>query len=64
MKTLRSVFYSESLFLTFKEWLLLPFKNIKHNQYIVGMWKMPDNGCSCSNCRRKVNKTHRQLKKI
>lgn len=46
MKQQNSAFYNHAVKLTISDYIKLLFgKQIKDGALIVGLWKMPDNGC-------------------
>lgn len=55
METRTSAFYSDSIKLSFKDWIRLLFGGIvskEWSSFKIGLWKMPDNGCKCDECRK------------
>ena len=53
MKIMGSAFWNTSIQLSIKDvFNMILGRNIKKDGYIIGVYKMPDNGCQCDECRK------------
>ena len=67
MKHLTSAFYSNSLQLSLRDigkLLLGRIVTDKRSSLLVGLYRMPDNGCPCENCRKIIGRPLKQKKEI
>ena len=59
MEHLNSAFYSDSIKLSLRDIMrMLVGKTVKSrfSAYRVALWYMPDNGCPCEYCRKRINR--------
>jgi len=55
MKQMKSAFYNDSIQVSWAEIVkLILGGEIKQSSTIIGLWRMPDNGCRCENCKRRL----------
>jgi hypothetical protein len=51
MKTMPSAFYDTSFKLNLADMVRLLFgKEVRSGCYVIGLWRTPDNGCTCESC--------------